>query len=305
MASQLAPLNVLRGAAFVAVAVLVFACMDAMTKHLATAYNVPLVVATRYFGNLVLLVAIFGPREGRALVTTRRTGLVLVRAASLSCASLFVGIALQLMQVAETIAIIFLAPFGVMLLAGRVLGEKVGPFGWIAATVGFVGVLLIVRPGSGLDPWGLGCALLGAVSSVVYNTLSRVLAHSERTSALMFWTTLTGAVVFGVTLPWSFHGAAPSLLDGAMFAAMGLFALVGHFLFTAAYRHAPASVLAPVTYLHLAWAGLLGWLVFDHLPDPIAMGGMAMIAAAGIAAALHAHRSTGRAMPPADAPDAL
>lgn len=305
MASQLAPLNVLRGAAFIAVAVLVFACMDAMTKHLATAYNVPLVVALRYFGNLVLLVAIFGPREGRGLITTRRTGWVLVRAASLSCASLFMGIALQLMPVAETIAIVFLAPFGVMLLAGRVLGEKVGLFGWIAAMAGFVGGLAIVRPGSGLDPWGVGCALLGAVSSVVYNTLSRVLAHTERTPALMFWTTLTGAVVFGATLPWSFHGAAPSLPDAVMFAAMGVFALVGHFLFTAAYRHAPASVLAPVTYLHLAWAGLLGWLVFDHLPDPVAIAGMGLIAAAGIAAALHAHLTTGRAVPPVDAPDAI
>lgn len=301
MTSQLAPLNVLRGAAFIAVAVLVFACMDAMTKHLATAYNVPLVVAMRYFGNLVLLVAIFGPREGRGLVTTRRTGLVLLRAASLSAASLFVGIALQRMPVAETIAIIFLAPFGVMLLAGRVLGEKVGLFGWIAATAGFVGVLLIVRPGSGLDPWGVASAFLGAVASVVYNTLSRVLAKTERTAALMFWTTLTGAIVFGVTLPWSWQGVAPSLTDMVMFAAIGVFALVGHFLFTAAYRHAPASVLAPVTYLHLAWAGLLGWLVFDHLPDPIAMVGMALIAAAGVTAALHAHLTARRALPIVDA----
>jgi drug/metabolite transporter (DMT)-like permease len=301
MTSQLAPLNVLRGAAFIAVAVLVFACMDAMTKHLATAYNVPLVVAMRYFGNLVLLVAIFGPREGRGLVTTRRTGLVLLRAASLSAASLFVGIALQRMPVAETIAIIFLAPFGVMLLAGRVLGEKVGLFGWIAATAGFVGVLLIVRPGSGLDPWGVASAFLGAVASVVYNTLSRVLAKTERTAALMFWTTLTGAIVFGVTLPWSWQGVAPSLFDMVMFAAIGVFALVGHFLFTAAYRHAPASVLAPVTYLHLAWAGLLGWLVFDHLPDPIAMVGMGLIAAAGVTAALHAHLTARRALPIVDA----
>lgn len=294
MTSHLAPLNVLRGAGFIALAVLVFACMDSMTKHLATAYNVPLVVALRYIGNLVLLVAIFGPREGRGLITTRRTRWVLARAASLSSASLFAGLALQRMPVAETTAIVFLAPFGVMLLAGPVLGEKIGVAGWIAAGVGFVGVLLIARPGSGLDPWGVTFAALCAASTVAYNTLSRVLAHSERTPALMFWTALLGTLVFGATLPWSWHGPAPTMLDAAMFAAMGALALVGHFLFTAAYRHAPASALAPVNYLHLAWAGVLGWLVFDHLPDALGLLGMGLIAAAGSAAAFFAHLAARR-----------
>jgi drug/metabolite transporter (DMT)-like permease len=294
MTSHLAPVNVLRGAGFIALAVLVFACMDAMTKHLATAYSVPLVMALRYIGNLVLLVAIFGPREGRGLITTHRTGWVLARAASLSSASLFVGMALQLMPVAETIAIIFLAPFGVMLLAGPVLGERVSVFGWVAASAGFCGVVLIVRPGSGLDPWGVTFAMLGAASNVAYNTLSRVLAQSERTPALMFWTALFGTIVFGATLPWSWHGPMPGALDVAMFAAMGALALVGHFLFTAAYRHAPASALALVNYLHLAWAGALGWLVFDHLPDALGLLGMGLIAAAGSAAALFAHLAARR-----------
>ena len=285
------PTNVLRGMALVAMAVLVFAGMDATTKHLAATYNVPLIVALRYIGNLSLLVAIFAPRKGRALVTTRRTGLVLVRATSLALASLFAGLALQRMPVAETTAVIFLAPFGVMILAGRFMGEKIGLPGWAAAALGFAGVLLIVRPGSGLDPWGVAFAGLTAAATVCYNLLSRVLARSETTPALMFYSGLAGTLIFGATLPWSWHGPMPGTLDLTLFALIGAMALVGHFLATAAYRHAPASALAPVNYLHLAWAGLLGWLIFDHFPDGWSLVGMALVAGSGAASALFAHIS--------------
>jgi drug/metabolite transporter (DMT)-like permease len=107
----------------------------------------------------------------------------------------------------------------------------------------------------------------------------------------MFWSALAGTVVFGATLPWSLRGPLPGLADLTLFVAIGVMALIGHFLFTAAYRHAPASALAPVTYLHLAWAGLLGWLVFGHVPDHWTLFGMALIAGAGAASALQAHLS--------------
>jgi drug/metabolite transporter (DMT)-like permease len=281
--------------ALIAAAVLVFAGMDATTKHLATTWNVPLVIALRYFGNLALLLAIFAPREGRALVQTRRTGLVVVRSLSLVLSSLFAGLALQRMPVAETTAIVFLAPFGSMLLAGRLLGERVAPAGWVSAALGFAGVLMIVRPGSGLDPWGVGFALAAAATSITYNLLSRVLSRSETTPRLMFGAALAGALCFGAALPWSWRGPMPGLLDTTLFAGIGVMALAGHFLFTAAYRHAPASALAPVNYLQLVWAGLLGWLVFGHLPDAFARFGMLMVAGSGALAALIAN-------PPGPAP---
>lgn len=289
-----APTNILRGMALVASAVRVFADMDATTKHLATAWNVPLVVALRYIGNLFLLVAIFGPREGRALVATQRTGLALVRATSLAMASRFAGLAFQRMPVAETTAIIFLAPFGVMILGAALVDEKIALSNWAAAVAGFPGVLLIVRPGSGLDPWGVTFALLTAAATVSYNLLSRVLARTETTPALMFYSALAGTIVFGATLPWSWRGAVPGPLDLTLFAGIGAMALAGHFRFTAADRHAPASALAPVNYLHLGWAGLLGWLVFQHVPDRRSLLGMALVAGSGVAAALYAHLSTRR-----------
>jgi drug/metabolite transporter (DMT)-like permease len=276
----------LKGVVLIACAVAVFACIDAMTKHLATAWNVPLVVAVRYFVNLLALTAVYAPSQGRTLVATNRTGLVMLRALCLSAASLFAGLALTRMPVAETISIIFLAPFIVMILAVPLLGEKVPISGWMAAATGFCGVLLIANPGNGLDPVGVVYAALCAAVTVGYYLLSRLLASTESTMAMLFHTALLGAVLFGLYLPWSLHGPMPGALDLGLFALIGLAATLGHFLFTAAFRLAPASILAPVNYLHLLWAGLIGWLVFDHVPTQTSIIGMLLVGFAGAASAM-------------------
>ena len=283
----------LRGALLLLAALFLFAGMDTVTKFLTAHYEVPLVVAMRYLLHTLLMVILLAPRQGRRLVQTQRTGLVLVRAASLAIASLCVGLALQRMPVAETTSIVFLAPLMVVLLARPVLGERIGPLGWLAAVTGFVGVLLIVRPGSGLDPTGVVFALGVAGATVIYFLLSRLLARTEQTLSLLFYAALVGAVVFGLDLPWSWGGPAPGALEVALFLAMGSAAGLGHFLLTAAYRHAPASLLAPMNYLQLLWAALLGWLVFGHVPDHLSLLGMGVVAISGVLIALKSGRVRG------------
>jgi drug/metabolite transporter (DMT)-like permease len=290
--------SALRGVMLVLLSVFLFAVMDTMTKHLATRYNVPLVAAMRYAINLALLMAVFAPRHGISAFKTRQTGLVILRGVSLVVSTLCAGLALQRLPVGETIAIIYLAPFGVLLFAGRMLGEKVGLHGWLAALAGFIGVVLIARPGGGLSGTGVFFALLCAAFSVVYHLLSRLLAQTETTHSLLLWAGLSGAVVFGALLPWSWQGPAPVMLDVVLFLMVGVLATGGHFLFTAAYRHAPASLLAPVNYAHLLWAGLLGWVVFGHVPDGWAMVGMALVAFAGGGMAVISHFARARPLTP-------
>lgn len=266
--------------------VLLFACMDATIKYLAMRHDVPIIVAVRYLVNWLLLVAIVAPVSGRRLVQTQRTGLVLVRACCLAAASLLIGLALQRMPVAETTAINFLAPMLVVVVAGPLLGERVAAASWITALVGFGGVLLIARPGGGLEPTGVACALAAVGTNVVYQLLSRTLAHTERTSALLFYAALVGTVIFGIMGLWLWEGEFATGLELVLFLSLGVYGGLGHYLFTAAYRHATASVLAPLSYLQLFWAGLLGWLVFGHIPDWLSMIGMTLIAASGLAAAL-------------------
>ena len=287
----------LRGVLLVMAAVFVFACSDVVTKYLAMRYPVPLVLAIRYAVNLVLLLALFGPRYGRSLYATKRTGMVLFRAASLVVSSLCMGLALKVMPVAEAVAIVYLAPFGVLLLAGRVLGEKPAWQGWLAAAVGFCGVLLICRPGAGLAPLGIVFALLTAAFTTVYFLLSRSLAASETTEAMLFYVALTGVIAFGLMVPWNWSGPEFSPLDLTLLFGLGVIALTGHYLFTAAYRFAPASLLSPVNYMQLFWAGGIGWAVFGHVPDALSAFGIALVAAAGSGIALWTHFSKRRARP--------
>lgn len=279
----------MKGILLVTLAVMTFALADVATKHLTMLYTVTLVIALRYLINLILLAVVLVPRRGRGLITTQRTGLVFLRALCLAAASLTMGIALRYMPVGETVAIIYIAPFLVMLLSGPLLGEKVPLAGWIGAAAGFAGVLLIVRPGSGLDPVGVGFALVNAGFSAGYHLLSRVLARTESTIAMLFHTALVGTMIFGGALVFTGIGPLPTSWDITIILALGCLATLGHFLLTAAYREAPASLLAPVNYMHLVWAALLGGLVFGHFPDGVTMIGMAMVAGAGVAVALRAH----------------
>ncbi len=287
----------MRGVLLLVCALLFFACMDTTTKYLAARYPVPLIMAIRYIVNFALMVMLLAPSQGTKLLETRRTGLVLLRAGSLVMASLFVGLALQRMPVAETIAIVFLGPIVVALVARPVLGERIGALGWAAAIIGLAGVLLIARPGSGLDTTGVIFGLCAVGANATYLLLSRLLARTERTVALLFYTTLAGSVCFGISLPWFWQGETPTIGQMLLFLSMGVTGGIGHYLFTSAFRHAPASLLAPVNYLQLLWAGLLGWLVFGHIPDGLTVLGMIVVAASGLMVAFKSHRFRIRPLP--------
>lgn len=281
--------HAMRGLALLLCALFCFACMDTTAKYLAASYPVPLVMAVRYAVNFALMIVLLAPRQGRALVATQRTGLVMFRGVSLVLASLFVGLALQRMPVAETTAFIFLGPMLVVLIARPVLGERIGAIGWTAALAGMGGVMLIARPGSGLDGLGIVFGLGAALSNATYQLLSRILVATERTVALLFYTAIAGTVCFGLSLPWFWGGPPPTPKLVVLFLSLGVFGGVGHFLFTAAFRHAPASILAPANYLQMLWSGLLGWLVFSHVPDRLTVVGMAIVAGSGIMIAVNTH----------------
>jgi drug/metabolite transporter (DMT)-like permease len=275
-----------RGMLIFLAALFLFSGMDSTTKYMAMRWNAPLVVAIRYILQTLLILLLLAPAQGRKLVETRRRGLVLLRAACLVLASLFMSLALQRMPVAETTALVFLGPLLVTLLAWPVLGEWIGPAGWVAAIGGFGGVLLVARPGSGLDPVGLACMAVTVAATAVYQLLSRMLAPSERQEVLLFYASLVGAVGFGALLPMYWFDRAPEGKDLLLFLGMGAVGAFSHFLFSLAYKYTPASQLAPLNYVQLLWAGLLGWLIFGQLPDRTSLLGMAVILASGILAAL-------------------
>jgi drug/metabolite transporter (DMT)-like permease len=281
----------LRGILLVLAAVTLFACMDSAGKYLMTKFNVPLIAAVRYGLNLAILSALMLPRHRAALWKTNRTALVIFRGLALCVATFLMGFALQRMPVGETVAIIYLQGFGVMIAAGYFLKEHISTTGWIAAIVGFAGVLLIARPGSALDPIGVVLALSCSVVSVAYILLSRVLARTESTMSLLFHVALWGSLIFTIFVPFTWQPYTFSVTDIALLFFLGSASLLAHYLLTTAYRFAPASLLAPFNYFHIALAVIMGWLVYNHVPDGWALLGMAMIAVSGAAIAVHTHIS--------------
>lgn len=280
--------NVPKGAALVGMATLVFAATDVLTKQLTTVHGVVLVVALRYLVNLAVLGAVLGPRHGAAIWTTQRGVLVFLRGMCLVVASVTMGLALMAMPVAETVAIVYIAPVLVVFFGWLLLKEAVTLPGWIGAVIGFGGVVLIVRPGSGLDPTGVIFCLVNAVSATCYHLLTRVLAKTESMAAMLFHTALVGTVAFwGVLLFQGLPEVMPGARDLVLMGLLGVLAAGAHALFTAAYREAPASTLAPINYLHLVWAAILGWIIFAHVPDHWTVLGMVLVAGSGIVVALY------------------
>lgn len=276
----------LRGIALFVLCLALFACLDTTTKYLAVTFQPPMIVAVRYAANLALMLAILAPRHGRTMVQVTRPGWVIVRALALCVASIAMVLALQRMPIAEATAILFIAPIAVILAAGSVLGERVGWRSYLAAALGLVGVLLIARPGGGLDPLGILFATIAMLANTTYQLLSRSLASSERTLSLLFYTTAVGTLVFGSIAPFYVGSRMPTSFEMLLLLSLGVYGGLGHFFYTSAFRDAPASVLAPLNYVQLLFVGLLGWLIFGHIPDGWSLIGMAVIAGAGVIAAI-------------------
>ena len=290
--AQTKPQNPLQGILLVLGAVFLFACQDALGKFLFTTYSVPFVHAVRYFVNLTIMVVLIAPRYGWAIIKTKRPVLVVARGLALALGSLFGGFALRAMPLAETVSILYIAPLAVLFLAMPVLGEKVKWFGWVASGIGFMGLLLIVRPHANISTAGLLFSFLCLLTAVVYPVLSRLLSKTESTETMMFYVGLMGSIFYGVQLPWTMPNVFPPWPDFALMLALGVGSLIGHSLFTAAYARAPVSLLGPFTYAHIAWATLLGWWFFNQVPDLITFAGIALVAMAGVGNAVMNYRTS-------------
>ena len=265
-----------------------------MGKYLFSSYSVPFVQAIRYFVNLILMLAIFLPRYGWAFVKTKRLGLVAARGLALALGSLAGGLALRAMPLAEMVSILYIGPLIVLFVSMPILGEKVKWFAWVATIFGFFGLLIIVRPGTNLSGTGLIYSFLCLLTAVIYPILSRLLSKTESIQTQMFYVGLVGTVFYGAQLPWTMPATFPSLPDFGLMVFIGVISLIAHSLFTMAYARAPVSLLAPFTYAHIAWATLLGWVLFHQAPDFYTFVGIALVAMAGVGNAVMNHFSSRR-----------
>lgn len=278
-----APQNVMRGIFLMLCAVLLFAIMDATAKWLSNTYPVPMLVWARYVVHCLLMLVFLLPSYGRRLWHTTRPGMQIARALMLLGITAFTMFGFRLLPLTVATAIAFLAPLLVGLLAGPVLGEKVGRIQAIALIAGLCGVVLIARPGGEVSLLGVFYAGMGALCYTVYQLMTRMLAPYESSVTMLFFTALVGSGVSSLLIPWIWTDIHPGACDAFLICMLGVLGGSGHYLLIRAFRLSPASTLAPLLYAQLVWAGLLDLVIFTHLPDGPTWIGVALIVSAGLA----------------------
>ena len=286
MSKALEKPQILRGMVMVLTAVAIFSVVDFLSKYLTRFYPVALVVWARYAFHLFLVVAVLGPRLGLKLVRTARPGAQVLRGLLLAIASLFFVNALKHMPLAESTAIAYLAPLLVTLFSVLFLKEKVELARWIAVFCGFVGVLIIIRPGSHVFTWAVFLPMGNAIAFATYQILTRRLAGLESPYTSVFYSGLIGSVLLTAALPYTWV-TPQNGLHAAMFVLLGVLGGIGHLILIKAYDHAPASRLAPFSYSQLIWVTAIGFLAFGDFPDPWSLGGIAILVGSGIYTATH------------------
>jgi drug/metabolite transporter (DMT)-like permease len=274
------------------VAGLFLASLDATAKWLLRDHLLVLVIWARYAGQMLVVTPFALAAGGPGVLQTRRLPLQLARSAMLLLATICFFGGLTYLPLAEATSISFLAPLFVVTLSWPVLGERAPRARWVSAIVGFVGVLIVLRPGSAVfHPAAL--LMIGmALADALYGLLTRKLA-GENPHTSLFYSALVGTIGMSLALPFAAGTGLPSPRDGALFLLLGLLAGLGHWFLIRAYARAPAALLTPFSYLKMLWATLYGWLLFGQLPDAISGLGMAVIVGSGLALAWFERRRVG------------
>lgn len=268
---------------------LIAPAMDACAKLIGDAVAVGQIAATRFLAQAVLLMPLalaFGwlHRPGG-----REAGLHLVRAALILVATAFFFSALRVMPIADAIAIFFVEPFILTLLGGLLLGEPIGPRRYIACGAGFAGALLIIQPSFEEVGFAALMPLVTALCFAFYMILTRRMAARMHPITLQAYTGIA-ALVLAVPVLAAFEGSGVAALDPVwpgprelwLLAGVGLIATLAHVCISFALTFAPASLLAPIQYLEIVGATVLGYLIFADLPGPLAFAGIALIVASGL-----------------------
>jgi drug/metabolite transporter (DMT)-like permease len=250
--------------------------MDAIGKHLGQFLPVLLIVWGRLvFATLFTLPAVLIRHGVAGAVRPQLPLMQLARSMLmvLSTMSFFTG--LRYLPIADTLAIFFIMPLVVTALAPLVLGEHVGVRRWSAVVVGFIGTLIIIRPGFHGVNVGTLWALTAGVSMAIFMLLTRKIAGSIDPLINNFQTTLIGAVLVSLALPWLWQ--SPGLENWGLLAAVGAVAAIGHYAMVRAYDFASAPTLAPLAYTEMISATVIGYLVFGDFPDLWTIVGVAIL----------------------------
>ena len=279
-ASALRPTdNHLLGIAWMLATMFWFVTLDSTAKYLMQSYPVTQVIWARFFFHLVFVVLLMGRQLG---IQIRSQSLKHQCLRSLfmftTTVLFFTGISILPLTTAATI--MFMSPVILTILSIPMLGEKVGLRRWIGIVIGFIGAVLVMRPGTDSIQLSVLIVLAAACTHALYQIFTRKLGTGDKPMTSLFYTGITGALVMSAVAPFYWQPVAAS--DWPLFVFAGIAGGIGHLCLIRAFRHAPASVVAPFSYSSLLWATGFGYLLFDDLPSAWTLSGATLIIASGL-----------------------
>ncbi|MSP51358.1 MAG: DMT family transporter [Alphaproteobacteria bacterium] len=271
----------LKGVVYLAVGGLFLTLGDAVVKWLSTSIPPGEILFGRNTVTLVLTLAVAW-RSSQPLAALRTQNLrdQIARGLSAAAFSFVMVEALRRLPLAEVYTFLFSAPILLALLAPRMLGEHVGTDRWLAISVGFVGVLTMLRPGVDGLHWATLLALACAVLSALRDILNRRIVATDTSLAIQLYTNLSIVVISAATFPFGWK--AIDLADATLLVLCGLIQFVGQYFFIDAFRYATTTLLAPFKYILLVWALATGFAVWGDVPDGWSLAGTLLIVGSGL-----------------------
>lgn len=269
------------GIGLVTLTTLCFAVLDTTAKWLVLQLPVLQVVWLRFLAHSLFSVALFAPSMGRSLVHWHHPGLQLLRGGMLAAMTGLNFWALQYLQLAETGAMQFSVPILIALLSAWWLGERLDAKRWLAIAAGFVGVLIIIRPGTQAFHPAILLSAGNAILYALFNLLTRRLASSEHPATMQLASAMVATAVLTPFALWAWQ-APQSLGQWLLLALAGLSGGAGHYFAAQAHRFASAAVLGPFLYQQILYMTLGGWLVFGQVPDQAVLIGAGVVVASGL-----------------------
>lgn len=267
------------------------AALDATAKWLTAGYPVTELVFFRSLFGLLPVAVLLWRDGGFESLRTQRYGAHLLRAAIGVVTAAMFFLAVWKMPLADATAIAFTGSLFVVALSVPLLRETVGPRRWAAVLVGFLGAMVIVRPGLGVFGDGAIYAFGAAFCYALVAISTRWLGRTENAVSLAFYYAVFGGVISLAGAP--FGWIVPTWEDFALFVLLGLFGGTGSLLLGEAFRHAPVAVVIPFEYTALIWATLYGYVIWHELPDQWTLIGAAILVASGLYVMHREHKTKG------------
>jgi drug/metabolite transporter (DMT)-like permease len=281
----------------VLLAMVIFPFMDGTAKLLSETYSVLQVTWARYVFHFLVLLPLVLWRYPVRMLLPERVGPQILRSIFLLGGTLFFFAGLSYLPIVDMLALSFVAPLIITLAAPFVLGEQVSARRIGAAAVGFVGALIILRPGTGLFQWAALFGIATGVMIACYDMLTRRIARAVPSAIALIYTSIVGVVVLSLLVPFDWRPPTPG--DLALMVFMGASGAFCHWLLILAYERAEASLLAPFVYAELITATFVGYYFFGDLPDAYTWTGIAILVASGLYISYRErHRGLRRVRPP-------